>query len=133
MLGLGSLLHPSSSHTTPSLSLSLPKYMDIHVTYKSFPLLACAVVLSICAWSVLNWVWLRPKRLERFLRKQGLHGNSYRLLYGDTKELLTMIQEAYSRPINLSDDIVPRVLPFSHKFVITHGTSRNHCFMRIFL
>ena len=134
MLGRRNFLHLSFSHTTPlSLSLSLSKYMEIQITYKPFPLLVCAVILSICAWSVLNWVWLRPKRLERFLRKQGLHGNSYRLLYGDMKELSTMTQEAHSRPINLSDDIVPRVIPFFHKSAITHGTSCNHCFMRTFL
>ncbi|PSR98838.1 Cytochrome P450 CYP72A219 like [Actinidia chinensis var. chinensis] len=93
----------------------------MEITYKSFALLACALLLSIWAWSVLNWVWLRPKKLERCLRKQGLKGNSYRLLYGDLKENSMMIKEVKSRPINLSDDILPRIMPFSHKSTVIHG------------
>ncbi|KAH7512766.1 hypothetical protein FEM48_Zijuj12G0125100 [Ziziphus jujuba var. spinosa] len=34
-----------------------------------------SIVIAL-AWRVLNWVWFRPKRLERFLRQQGLSGNS---------------------------------------------------------
>ncbi|PQQ18731.1 cytochrome P450 CYP72A219-like [Prunus yedoensis var. nudiflora] len=73
------------------------------------------------AWRVLNWVWLRPKRLERCLRQQGLAGNSYRLLVGDTKESSMMVKEAKSKPMNLSQDITPRVLPFLHQSVTTYG------------
>ncbi|KAL6313449.1 hypothetical protein AAG906_004412 [Vitis piasezkii] len=74
-------------------------------------------VLISCLWRLLNWVWLRPKRLERCLREQGLAGNSYRLLHGDFKEMSMMLKEAYSRPISLSDDIAPRVLPFHCHFI----------------
>ncbi|XP_057471519.1 cytochrome P450 72A397-like [Actinidia eriantha] len=98
----------------------------MEITYKSFALLACTLILSIWAWSVLNWVWLRPKKLERCLRKQGLKGNSYRLLYGDLKENSMMTKEVKSRPINLSDDILPRVMPFIHKSAVIHG---NNSFM----
>ncbi|XP_057463092.1 cytochrome P450 72A397-like [Actinidia eriantha] len=48
-------------------------------------------------------------------------GNSYRLLYGDLKENSLMTKEVKSRPINLSDDIMPRVMPFFHKTAMTHG------------
>ncbi|XP_034678010.1 cytochrome P450 CYP72A219-like [Vitis riparia] len=78
-------------------------------------------VLISCLWRLLNWVWLRPKRLERCLREQGLAGNSYRLLQGDSKEMSRMMKEAYSRPISLSDDIVQRVLPFHCHFIKKYG------------
>ncbi|WKA12936.1 hypothetical protein VitviT2T_030278 [Vitis vinifera] len=78
-------------------------------------------VLISCLWRLLNWVWLRPKRLERCLREQGLAGNSYRLLHGDFKEMSMMLKEAYSRPISLSDDIAPRVLPFHCHFIKKYG------------
>ncbi|XP_027127468.1 cytochrome P450 CYP72A219-like [Coffea arabica] len=71
---------------------------------------SCAAILVV-AWRVLNWVWLRPKKLEKRLKEQGLKGNPYRLLYGDFKEISTLIREAQSKPINLSDDILPRILP----------------------
>ncbi|KAG5235301.1 cytochrome P450 [Salix suchowensis] len=38
------------------------------------------------AWGVLNWVWFRPKRVERCLRQQGFAGKPYRFLVGDWKE-----------------------------------------------
>ncbi|XP_020233596.2 LOW QUALITY PROTEIN: cytochrome P450 716A67 [Cajanus cajan] len=84
------------------------------------------ILVLICTWKVLNWLWLRPKRLERLLREQGLHGNPYKLLVGDMKEIAKMRSEALSKPINLSHDIVPRVLPFDQYIVNKHGTN---CFI----
>ena len=80
------------------------------------------ITLLIYAWRLLNWVWLRPKKLERCLRQQGLTGNSYRLLHGDFREMLRMISEANSRSISLSDDIVQRVLPFHCHSIKKYGT-----------
>ncbi|KAL5081382.1 hypothetical protein RYX36_009803 [Vicia faba] len=75
----------------------------------------------ISAWRVLNWVWLKPKKLEKLLREQGLHGNSYRILVGDIKDLFKMEKEAKSKPMNLSDDIIPRVSPYIQKSIKIHG------------
>ncbi|KAI5440462.1 hypothetical protein KIW84_010078, partial [Lathyrus oleraceus] len=69
----------------------------------------------ICAWRVLNLMWLRPKKLEKVLREQGLHGNSYRIFVGDVMDLYKMEKEAKSKPMNLSDDIVQRVSPYLQK------------------
>ncbi|ESW21356.1 hypothetical protein PHAVU_005G063900 [Phaseolus vulgaris] len=74
------------------------------------------------AWMMLNWVWFTPKRLERLLREQGLQGNPYTLLVGDTKDFAKMRKEAFSKPMNLfSHDIVPRVFSFFHHSINTHG------------
>ncbi|KAK1572915.1 hypothetical protein Q3G72_015371 [Acer saccharum] len=90
--------------------------------------LSSLVTIAI-AWMlmrVLNWVWLRPKKLEKFLRQQGFSGNSYRLFHGDMKEMLAMRkQSTVSKPINLSDsqvhNIVPRILPFQHHINTIYG------------
>ena len=82
---------------------------------------AIVLVLVICVWRVLNWLWLTPMKLEKRLREQGLKGNSYRLLFGDFKEIFTMTKEANSKPINLSDAVMPRVLPFFHKSLLKYG------------
>lgn len=85
---------------------------------------AAAVVAAVIAWlgwSVLNWVWLTPKNLERCLRQQGLNGSSYRLLFGDLKENTKMTTEARSRPIGFDDDIMPRVSTLIHHTVTTYG------------
>ncbi|KAB2605422.1 cytochrome P450 CYP72A219-like [Pyrus ussuriensis x Pyrus communis] len=79
------------------------------------------VLVSIVAWawSLLNWVWFRPKKLERYLRQQGLAGNSYRLLFGDLKEISMIHKQVRSKPMNhLSHDIVPHILPFLHQTLI---------------
>jgi len=77
----------------------------------------------IWAWRILNWLWLKPKKLEKLLREQGLKGNSYRLLVGDIKDLLKIRKKATSKPMNLSDDIVPRVYSFVQQSVAKHGMS----------
>ncbi|KVH95833.1 cytochrome P450 [Cynara cardunculus var. scolymus] len=82
---------------------------------------AMVVVVVVYAWRFFNWVWLNPKKKERCLRDQGLKGNSYKLLYGDVKEIVKMMTEAYRKPINLTDDIIPRVLSFAHKSISIHG------------
>ncbi|KAL9269304.1 Cytochrome P450 CYP72A219-like protein [Drosera capensis] len=88
------------------------------------------VVLSVClvtvlrlAWRLLNWAWLRPKTLERRLRQQGLKGNSYRLLYGDMKDMSSMNEEAKSKPCSgwSALDVSHRVLPFLHHIIDTYG------------
>ncbi|XP_022847674.1 cytochrome P450 CYP72A219-like [Olea europaea var. sylvestris] len=81
----------------------------------------CAVIFLIYAWKILNWVWFRPKKLERCLRQQGFNGNSYKLLFGDFKEMMMMANDAKSKPINFSNDIMPRVMPFIQKAVQNYG------------
>ncbi|XP_062011788.1 cytochrome P450 72A397-like isoform X1 [Rosa rugosa] len=75
------------------------------------------------AWGVLDWLWLKPKKLERCLREQGLKGNSYRLFYGDMKENSVMLAQAKSKPMNLSSshDIASRFIPFLDQTVKTYG------------
>ncbi|XP_057451001.1 cytochrome P450 72A68-like [Lotus japonicus] len=75
----------------------------------------------IWAWRVLNWLWLRPKKLERLLREQGLKGNPYKFLVGDMNDFLNMQKEAQSKPMGLSDDIVSHVSPYFEHSVNKHG------------
>ncbi|URD98402.1 hypothetical protein MUK42_08335 [Musa troglodytarum] len=67
--------------------------------------LLLVVLLVACAVRTLNWAWLRPRRLDRALRAQGL---TYRFLLGDRKEA------ARSNPMAPSHYIVPRIAP-SHQ------------------
>ncbi|KAK2422927.1 cytochrome P450 72A68 [Trifolium repens] len=84
-------------------------------------ILILVTLCSIWSWKVLNWLWLRPKKLEKLLREQGLQGNPYKILLGDTNDLFKMEKEARSKPMNLSDDIAPRVIPYIQQSVKIHG------------
>nr|XP_027127153.1 cytochrome P450 CYP72A219-like [Coffea arabica] len=82
--------------------------LSTYTVYSSCLLLLVVVAVS---WKALNWVWFRPKKLEKLLKEQGFRGNPYKLLHGDIKEMSTLHKEAQSKNLNLSDDIVPRVIP----------------------
>ncbi|KZV28285.1 secologanin synthase-like [Dorcoceras hygrometricum] len=64
--------------------------------------------------------------MEKQLRQQGFKGKPYRFLIGDSKELIAMSQEARSKPMNLSNDIIPRVFPTFHEFL---GNNSKNCFV----
>ncbi|KAE8124614.1 hypothetical protein FH972_019481 [Carpinus fangiana] len=89
-------------------------------TWVALSIVVVVVVLA-SAWTVLRWVWVRPKTLERCLREQGLTGNSYRLLFGYLKESSKMTSQAMSTPINFTNDIAPSVVPFFHQNVNNYG------------
>ncbi|EYU31635.1 hypothetical protein ABFS82_13G039800 [Erythranthe guttata] len=88
---------------------------------QSFLALCCTVVVLIYGWKIMNLVWFRPRKMEKILRQQGFGGKSYRFLIGDLNEMKNMGEEALSKPIDFSDDFVPRTISFIHKTVTNHG------------
>ena len=85
-----------------------------------------ALVASIfiyLVYRIANWLWFKPKNIEKFLRKQGLNGTSYKFMFGDLKEIVQMSNEAKSKPMSLNHDIANRVLAFYYSALSTHGMS----------
>ncbi|XP_031266825.1 cytochrome P450 CYP72A219-like [Pistacia vera] len=94
--------------------------MEISVTFIAFSVAFPGIIT--CLWKVLDWVWLKPKKLEMLLRRQGFSGNSYKLLHGDTKEMFRITKQAKTRPINpVSHDIAPRIIPYHHHIIKNYG------------
>ncbi|KAL9236219.1 hypothetical protein vseg_010918 [Gypsophila vaccaria] len=79
------------------------------------------LLLFSLALRIVNWVWLRPRQLEKVLRRQGFSGNSYRLLFGDMKDYSKMSKDAMSTPISVSDDFACRVQPYTKQIIKTYG------------
>ncbi|XP_022156576.1 cytochrome P450 CYP72A219-like [Momordica charantia] len=80
-----------------------------------------AVCLVVGAWRVVDWIWLRPKKLENYLRNQGFAGNSYQILHGDLKYRSAANDRANSKPMNFSNHIAPRVVPSVHQTIQIYG------------
>ncbi|EPS71634.1 hypothetical protein M569_03124, partial [Genlisea aurea] len=83
-------------------------------------------VLVFYSWRAITFAYFRPKKLERFLRKQGFKGNRFNFLYGDIKEMVQFFEASKARPINLDDDIKPRAVGFLNKTITTYG---KNCFI----
>ncbi|XP_024987347.1 cytochrome P450 CYP72A219-like [Cynara cardunculus var. scolymus] len=83
---------------------------------------SCGVTMVVVmAWTLLKWVWVQPRWLQRHLRLQGINGTSYKFFFGDTKEMKEMTKEANKNLINIHDDIIPRLLPFVFRTSKTYG------------
>ncbi|MCD9638826.1 hypothetical protein HAX54_022986 [Datura stramonium] len=92
------------------------------VAYYLVSFLLFAITLVIYAWRLLDWAWFRPRKLDKCLRQQGLKGNSYKLIFGDLKELSKSTEDAKSRPMNVSDDdLTPRILPYFIETIKKYG------------
>ncbi|KAK7405339.1 hypothetical protein VNO78_06582 [Psophocarpus tetragonolobus] len=81
----------------------------------------CIAFVTILLTKALSWVWFEPKKAERCLRRQGLKGNSYTFFFGDVKAMSTLLHKAKSKPINIVDDVAPRLVPFQHQVVENYG------------
>ncbi|CAO2814109.1 unnamed protein product [Amaranthus hypochondriacus] len=83
--------------------------------------LACILMVA-WVWKTINWLWLKPKRLEKYLTTQGFRGHPYRVLFGDTKEIAQMVHITTCKPIDpFSNDYVPRILPFYCQTINKYG------------
>ncbi|KQK12796.1 hypothetical protein BRADI_1g06030v3 [Brachypodium distachyon] len=86
--------------------------------------LLCVLAALLVLWAaskVAERCWLRPRRLGRLLRAQGLGGTAYRFPAGDLTENGRLNKEAQSSPMPPCHDIVPRVAPHLYNVVKEHG------------
>lgn len=69
----------------------------------------------------LNWLWLEPKKQEKYLKEQGFKGNAYRPLFGDMIEYASMVKEEQPKQIKLSDDVALHALPYAQHLLNKFG------------
>ncbi|XP_017232739.1 cytochrome P450 716A67 [Daucus carota subsp. sativus] len=81
------------------------------------------IVLVILRYTVklANTYWFRPKKMEKRLRNLGFRGNQYRIIFGDAKDVGKTRAAATSRPMEPSDKIASRILPYYHNMVQKYG------------
>ncbi|KAF9600150.1 hypothetical protein IFM89_004761 [Coptis chinensis] len=71
------------------------------------------------SWALRTFyrVWVKPKRMEKYLGEQGINGPPYKIFYGNLKEMVGMVIEARSRPMELSH----RYYSTPSSFLLSHG------------
>ena len=87
-----------------------------------------SIVFSVIALGILRYTiilankyWFRPKQLEKRLRDLGFRGNPYRIIFGDIKDVEGMRAQVTSEPMELSDDVASRILPYHNHLVQKYG------------
>ncbi|KAG9447966.1 hypothetical protein H6P81_014094 [Aristolochia fimbriata] len=88
------------------------------------PLLLIVFTSLLLIWilRVIHIFWVKPKRLERHLKRQGIPGDPYSLFVGDLKKMGEVTRAALSKPMTqMNHEIVPRVVAFVHRTVQKHG------------
>ncbi|XP_075522407.1 cytochrome P450 CYP72A616-like [Primulina tabacum] len=82
---------------------------------------SAVLILILCIIGVVYYIWWKPKKLEKYLRRAGIEGSSYKLMYGDMVEIKKLTAEAWSKPMPLNHSIAPRVNPFWYQMVQKYG------------
>uniref|UniRef100_A0A1W7HBT5 Cytochrome P450 n=1 Tax=Scoparia dulcis TaxID=107240 RepID=A0A1W7HBT5_SCODU len=98
----------------------------MEILHSSVAVAIVAAVLFVYVWKILNWVWFRPRKLEKRLKQQGFIGNPYKFLFGDSTEMIRLRKEAKSKPMDFCHEIAPRVVPNFHKAVNIYG---QNCYL----
>ena len=79
----------------------------------------CIVLALIKIFHKLWWI---PNSLQRSMRSQGIRGPPYRLIHGNTKEIMSMKIEAMSKPLpGFSHCLFPRIQPHIHRWTREYG------------
>lgn len=79
------------------------------------------LVIVTVTTKVINKVWLKPKKLEKYLKAQGFKGNPYRALLGDMGDYVRVTKAEQPKQINLSGDVSQHALPYIHYIVEKYG------------
>ncbi|CAM8984345.1 unnamed protein product [Rhodiola kirilowii] len=87
-------------------------------------LLLCITILIVTLiLKLLHSILYLPLKTQRHFHRQGITGPAYRPIIGNSAEIRRIFADASSRTLPLCHDIVPRVLPFYHKWSEMYGES----------
>ena len=67
-------------------------------------------------------LWWTPMRIQRFMRSQGIQGPSFKFIQGNTRDVYIKRMQAMATPMDLSHNILHRVMPCVHSWLNLYGT-----------
>ncbi|KAF4393977.1 hypothetical protein G4B88_025946 [Cannabis sativa] len=80
------------------------------------------VFLLLALIKIFHNLWWVPTQFQKFLSLQGVNGPPYKFIQGNTKEILTMMKAAKTKPISeLSNIIFPKLQPNIHYWANLYG------------
>ncbi|KAK8259205.1 hypothetical protein V6Z12_D13G040600 [Gossypium hirsutum] len=65
--------------------------------------------------------WWIPQRVQFIMNSQGIRGSPYEFIHGNNKEAAQMLMEAPTKPMTLTHDIFPRVMPHVYSWINKYG------------
>ncbi|MCL7037863.1 hypothetical protein MKW94_008528 [Papaver nudicaule] len=95
----------------------------IHYVLISVCVAILLYLLSIFV-SFLHKAWWKPIRIQSLLASQGIKGPPYEFLYGNTREIISMVRERMASPMKnylQSHDVFPQVQPHRHLWINIYG------------
>ena len=84
-------------------------------------LISGLVLLVLSLLRFLRRVWWDPIQIKKMMEAQGIRGPPYKFLHGSAKEAAATVRESMSRPMELSNNITPRVQPYLHAWIKEYG------------
>ncbi|KAL4302253.1 hypothetical protein GQ457_10G028480 [Hibiscus cannabinus] len=75
------------------------------------------LVLLLALLNVWYKYWWIPCRIQFIMNSQGIYGPPYKFIHGNSKKIVRMQREALRKPMGLSHDIFPRVMPHYHSWI----------------
>ncbi|XP_057485842.1 cytochrome P450 CYP749A22-like [Actinidia eriantha] len=100
-------------------------FLETTIILVSSSLFLC---LLLFLTNLLHKIWWTPISIKHMMRSQAIRGPPYRFIHGNNKDIVKMKIESMSRPMDLSHDIFPKVLPHQHSWLNTYG--KNFLFWR---
>ncbi|XVE74383.1 hypothetical protein DITRI_Ditri12bG0012500 [Diplodiscus trichospermus] len=95
----------------------------MNTTGKLLISLTCSLCLCliVALFNVLyKYMWI-PYRIQYMQNSQGIKGPPYEFIHGNNKATIQMKREALSKPMPLTHEIFPRVMPHVHSWINTYG------------
>lgn len=115
---------PSSLKYSINLTNYKTKKMDLFPPSSTMMMVFLTITLAVIPWYLLNKLWFKPKKFERLLISQGLHGHPYKLSLVDNSKQNNMMKlqhEAKSKSIGVFTEAAPSIFSLVHQTVHKYG------------